>query len=120
VRWFHFPVEVDVCEDFISRAEVFDSAETKAISVEAVIEKVVVLTLAEYNNLDEADECTFFSRASLIRQKIYPPFSKWDRMCVCKEIVNPDKPMVLCETCLEYFHEVCVSSPFSCPSCGAS
>jgi hypothetical protein len=117
VRWYYSPTEVDIRGSFISQAEVFDSRVLGDIPLEAVIEKAAVMTLAEYSSLDVVDECTFFSRATFIGKRLSPPFSKWECMCVCRQIINPDRPMVLCDLCWGFFHKECVDEPFLCPDC---
>lgn len=117
VRWYYSPSEVGVRGPFLSQAEVFDSKTIGVIPIETVIEKATVLTLEEYNNLDEADDCTFFCRASYDGKKLKPPLSQWAQMCVCRQIVNPDRPMTLCENCWLYFHSDCIGFPFVCPIC---
>lgn len=117
VRWYYSPAEVGIQASFLSQGEVFDSKKTALIPLESLIEKAEVLTLEEYNTLDFADDCTYFCRATLFGKTLYPPFSEWELMCTCQQIINPDKAMILCEVCWLYFHTECIGLPFVCPNC---
>lgn len=117
VRWFYTPHEIEENEIFFGVAELFDSYIYDEIPLEAVIERAHVLSILDYNSLDAADDCTYYCRATFDGKKLVPPYSDWQSMCICCQIINPDVPMIQCEECLLYFHSACFSVPFVCPVC---
>lgn len=117
VRWFYTPQEVGIKHDCFGVAEVFDSTKHAVISLETYIEKAYVLTIDDYNCLDDADDCTYYCRATYVNAGLIPPIHEWKSMCVCHQIINPDQHMIQCEDCLEFFHLSCTDTRFICPNC---
>lgn len=37
-----------------------------------------------------------------------PPFSSWQKVCICKIPINPNILFVICDKCNRYFHPSCM------------
>jgi len=129
VAWFYRPEEaVGGRKTFHGEREVFSSDHLDTVHKNTVIGKCRVHTLKKYEALAQVTDQDFFSRFN------YKPANKEfepDRVpvyCICEQPYNPDKKMVLCDGCEEWFHVECVnetqasvdSKPsWFCPDCKA-
>ena len=94
------------------------------ITMEAIYEKIDVLSLEEYHLKDEVDYDVFFTRSFYDYKKhiIVPVLSEWKRACMCESIINPDSLYVTCDQCNKLYHTQCVNfietdSKWICPRC---
>lgn len=112
IAWYYKPNDIfSEIPDFISEAELFSSNHIQDISVQSIYEKITVLGLNEYHELDEVDTNVYFVRGQYDYKKntFEPDFSEWKTICYCHQILNPDKLFVKCDFCHELFHIECTS-----------
>ncbi|KAF8067400.1 hypothetical protein HT031_002448 [Scenedesmus sp. PABB004] len=127
VKWFYRPEEaVGGRKAFHGRHELFLSGHTDTCSVKTVISKARVLTLSKFQELSSVADTDFFARFT------YNPGTKQFKpprvpvFCVCEMPYNPDKVMVQCDACTEWYHPECLGKSraelkdqanWSCPAC---
>jgi len=92
--------------DSISEFELFTSNHKDIIFIETIISLCTVLSLEEYERLDTHSSTTFFTRATYdpIHHMINPPFTSWEKACVCGNPLNPDQLYIKCDGCEKWFH----------------
>eukprot|EP01024_Parvocaulis_polyphysoides_P064065 TRINITY_DN742_c2_g1_i7.p1 TRINITY_DN742_c2_g1~~TRINITY_DN742_c2_g1_i7.p1 ORF type:complete len:378 (-),score=75.82 TRINITY_DN742_c2_g1_i7:75-1208(-) len=109
VSWFYRPEEaIGGRRPFHGEKELFKSTHVQQISLDTVLGKCQVLSLEAYEGLSEVDDTIFFSRFTYhpIDHRFYP-----DQVfvyCECQFPYNPDKFMVQCDSCEDWFHPKCV------------
>ncbi|GMH40234.1 hypothetical protein BSKO_08138 [Bryopsis sp. KO-2023] len=133
IAWFYRPEETKSGRQaFHGEKEVFQSDHLDWCHKNAIIGKCRVLTLEGYQNLTAIGENDFYCRF------FYSPssgeFSPDDVpvFCLCEMPYNPDRVMIACDKCDEWFHPECLglskgevdqvvrsSQPFVCPQCVA-
>lgn len=131
IAWFYRPEETKSGRQaFHGEKEVFQSDHLDWCHKNAIIGKCRVLTLEGYQNLPAIGENDFYCRF------FYMPstgeFSPDDVpvFCLCEMPYNPDRVMIACDKCDEWFHPECLglskeevdevvrsSQPFVCPQC---
>lgn len=110
IIWYYNPKEVfKALPDFISESELFDSNLKQNLSVRTICEKIQVLSLYEYHQLDLVGPNVFFVRGFYDYKKktITPSIFEWERVCYCDKIINPDLVYVKCDGCNQLFHVEC-------------
>lgn len=127
VNWFYRPEEaIGGRKPFHGEKELFLSDHADTCSVQTVIAKCRVLSLSRYQELPSVGEHDYFARftykpaASLFDPPKVPVF------CACELPYNPDRFMVMCEGCAEWYHPECLRSTkaemqapnWRCPACG--
>eukprot|EP01023_Acetabularia_acetabulum_P004835 TRINITY_DN12038_c0_g1_i1.p1 TRINITY_DN12038_c0_g1~~TRINITY_DN12038_c0_g1_i1.p1 ORF type:complete len:357 (+),score=62.94 TRINITY_DN12038_c0_g1_i1:388-1458(+) len=109
VSWFYRPEEaIGGRRPFHGEKELFKSTHLQQISLDTVLGKCQVLSLEAYEGLSEVDDTVFFSRFTYhpVDHRFYP-----DQVyvyCECQFPYNPDKFMVQCDNCEDWFHPKCV------------
>lgn len=131
IAWFYRPEETKSGRQaFHGEKEVFQSDHLDWCHKNAVIGKCRVFTLEGYQNLPAIGESDFYCRF------FYSPssgeFSPDDVpvFCLCEMPYNPDRVMIACDKCDEWFHPDCLAlskaevdqvvrsnQPFVCPQC---
>jgi hypothetical protein len=105
-----------------SEIEIFLSDSFMEVELGCVDGKVKVLELKDIFNLDAIDDDVYFTRArwNSTTRKVVPPVESWEKHCVCKKIINPDLPFVVCSGCQMIFHEKCLNGKNikNCTGCG--
>lgn len=116
----------------VSENEVFVSNHEDTILADSISGICNVVSLQDYEEKEEfrfQSNC-YFTRASYDIKKgtLEPPMESWYRYCLCRRPVNPDIPVIQCESCEEWFHFGCVGLSASeaekieiyyCPQCSA-
>ncbi|KAG2433067.1 hypothetical protein HYH02_012771 [Chlamydomonas schloesseri] len=126
VTWFYRPEEaIGGRKAFHGEAEVFDSDHQDKAPLAAILGRCNVHSVTRYEALDRRDENDFFCRFTYKpRTKQFEP----DRVpvyCMCEMPYNPDRPMINCDTCDEWYHPSCLGlgqqvlqqDNFVCPTC---
>ncbi|KAG2488871.1 hypothetical protein HYH03_012666 [Edaphochlamys debaryana] len=129
VTWFYRPEEaIGGRKAFHGEAEVFDSDHQDKAPLAAILGRCMVHNVTRWESLPERTENDFFSRFKYKpRTKQFEP----DRVpvyCLCELPYNPDRPMVMCDACDEWYHPSCLQlnaevlqqEHFTCPSCAAT
>lgn len=108
VERYYRPEETCGRREFHGKKEVFRSSHIQAIQAEAVLQKCGIHTLSEYRALEEKADYDFFFRFSFdpINKKFYPEVVPL--YCKCEMPCNPDKYMVMCGDCENWYHPGCV------------
>lgn len=117
VQWFYKKSEIDLTQngidqptyDSISDYEVFSSSHRDIILIETVISPCRVLSLEDYQKMDNNNDLTFFTRANYdIKSKILsPPIAEWEKLCSCQMPLNPDVMYIECDSCKQWYHPQC-------------
>mmetsp|Transcript_31068 Transcript_31068/g.68974 ORF Transcript_31068/g.68974 Transcript_31068/m.68974 type:complete len:203 (+) Transcript_31068:257-865(+) len=112
VTWFYRPEEaVGGRKAFHGLKELFDSDHQDWCHKNTILGKCRVHSLKKYENLSKIEQEDFFSRFT------YKPAKKEfdpDRVpvyCSCELPYNPDRPMVMCDACEEWYHPDCIGLP---------
>lgn len=127
VNWFYRPEEaVGGRKAFHGEKELFLSDHFDKCSVKTVMAKCRVLSLSRYQELAHIEENDFFARFTYRpAQRIFEP-PKVPVFCICEMPYNPDKFMVQCDQCTEWYHPECLKtsrkalksqSNWRCPDC---
>ena len=114
----------------ISDFEVFSTDHKDIIMIESIIDKCKVYSYEEYENLEDHNDKTFFTRAKYDpkTELLYPKIEDWKKGCVCQYPLNPDQLYIKCDKCEEWFHPECCGldvnkindvDEFYCPYCKA-
>jgi len=131
VEWFYRPEE-SACGrlPFHGDKEVFESDHVDRLPSHVIEDKCSVYTYDEYTQLELITDNEFF-----YRWKYDPATGEFtpDQVnvyCVCEHPHNPDKPMIGCDQCKDWFHPECIglseaeqrrledeNSTFLCPDC---
>lgn len=109
VMWFYRPEEaVGGRKPFHGERELFKSDHFDDVHANTIEGKCSVHQLKHYQNLKEVSDVDYFQRYE------YRPTGhefKPDRVpvyCVCEMPYNPDRFMVMCEQCEEWYHPKCL------------
>jgi len=111
LRWYYKPADVfPSVPAFIGRDELFDSDHEQDIYVQAVYDKVRVVSFEEYCNRADTEEEVFFTRARYVSVacRVDPAIEDWPTVCVCRAVRSPDDVYLVCERCAGLFHFKCV------------
>eukprot|EP00877_Chromochloris_zofingiensis_P003074 jgi/Chrzof1/12768/Cz07g06240.t1 len=127
LTWFYRPEEaVGGRKAFHGEKELFASDHVDFVHKNTVLGKCRVMTLKKYQELPTVGEHDYFARFT------YKPAKKEfepDRVpvfCTCEMPYNPDKFMVMCDNCEEWYHPECLKmtkkavagiSNWTCPEC---
>eukprot|EP00210_Caulerpa_lentillifera_P004919 g4694.t1 len=131
VEWFYRPDE-SLCGrlPFHGDKEVFESDHVDRLPSHVIEDRCTVHTYEEYTELEVVKDNDFF-----YRWKYDPSTGEFtpDQVtvyCVCELPHNPDRSMIGCDQCKDWFHPECIglteseqveleseSSTFLCPSC---
>ena len=110
VCWFYRPEETrGGARAFHGSKELFASDHYDWVSVDAIDAKCRVYSLKEYQNLESVNDDDYYARflykskEGSFRPEEVPVF------CVCAQPYNPDRLMVECERCEDWFHPECVA-----------
>ncbi|EFJ46570.1 hypothetical protein VOLCADRAFT_105484 [Volvox carteri f. nagariensis] len=129
VAWFYRPEEaVGGRKIFHGESEVFESSHQDKAPLAAILDRCFVHSMETYESLKDRKETDFFCRL------VYKPQTKQfepDEVpvyCECELPYNPDRPMVMCGTCEEWYHPQCLGlgpevfqqENFVCPKCSGS
>jgi hypothetical protein len=41
---------------------------------------------------------------NLCKEKLDPPFEKWETSCICDNPLNPDQLYIKCDSCEKWYH----------------
>lgn len=129
VAWFYRPEEANGGRKaFHGERELFDSDHTDWCDIAAINGKCTVHSLKDYQKLDQIDEKDYFIRFNYkARTGMFRP----DRVrvyCACEMPYNPDRFMVECDSCSEWYHPECLglkreeimqSPDFTCQHCNS-
>ncbi|GFR44320.1 hypothetical protein Agub_g5532 [Astrephomene gubernaculifera] len=126
VTWFYRPEEViGGRKIFHGEAEVFDSDHQDKVPLGSVLGRCFIHTLERYEMLQEHKENDFYSRMKYrSRTQQFEP-DQVPIYCTCEMPYNPDRPMVMCTACEDWFHPKCLrlgpevfqDAHFTCPTC---
>ncbi|MEW5305458.1 MAG: hypothetical protein WDW36_007996 [Sanguina aurantia] len=128
VTWFYRPEEaVGGRKGFHGLQELFGSDHGDVVHKDTILQKVMVYTLEEYEALEEVLPHQYFTRF------FYKPATtefvpdKVPVYCTCELPYNPDRDMVLCDECEDWYHWDCLAIKdereldavhhFVCPPC---
>ena len=93
----------------ISSRELFSSRLEDLLPISHFKEVVRVVAREEYERGD-IDDHVYFCEAEydIETGEISPPLDSRPRVCVCRNIENPDYHYIMCERCEKWFHVFCV------------
>lgn len=114
IVWYYKPENIfKRVPSFISAAELMESDHKQNIGIESIYDKIQVVSLEEYHKNEEAGSDLYFTRSffDYKAKRLKPVLSKWDRVCICESIINPDVLYVACDRCTRLFHPNCVIAP---------
>ena len=100
VYWYYAAAEVfDKAPEFISKGEIFKSEISQEIPIGALGNKIKVMSIEDYNVLEEAEDDEFFTRSFFDPQfgTLEPPLEQWKTVCTCNSIANLDVEYGLCD-----------------------
>lgn len=129
VVWYYRPEEaLGGRKAFHGDKELFESDHKDEIHKNTIIGKCFVHSLKNYEELQQIGEHDFFTRFMYKPGKKEFEPEKVPVYCQCEQPYNPDKSMVMCELCQDWFHPSCIGiSPevlqtlerdtFCCPLC---
>lgn len=109
VQWYYRPEDtVGGAKKFHGEAEVFKSDHFDVIELASVNSPCRVHLLKDYQELTVVGDKDYFSR---FQYKPATNLFKPDRVpvyCKCEMPYNPDKVMIMCEECTEWYHPECL------------
>lgn len=119
-RWYYRPEETAMGrQPWHGAEEVIESDHKDSYHVRCVNSKCNIISLPEYEALPMAkkkkkavdgkpDLPVFFSRSYYLRDKkrLREPLPKY---CFCQQPSNPDKTLLMCDNCGDWFHGDCVN-----------
>lgn len=125
LRWFYKPADVfDRVPDFVGTDELFESDHEQDVFVQTIIGKVRVLGMDEYLALNHLTEDVFVTRArySPATRTLDPAVESWERVCLCRQTLNPSSDYQCCRVCKKRFHPGClklaaVAADWTCTAC---
>ncbi|GLC41766.1 hypothetical protein PLESTB_001704700 [Pleodorina starrii] len=126
VTWFYRPEEaVGGRKVFHGESELFESSHQDKSPLGAILDRCFVHTMEKYEALKERRENDFFSRLTYKPQTNQFEPDEVPVYCICELPHNPDNPMVMCESCEEWYHPHCLGlghevlehEKFTCPRC---
>ncbi|TNV76254.1 hypothetical protein FGO68_gene16993 [Halteria grandinella] len=118
VQWYYQRKDLDfkklgiAQEDliYIGDNEVFPTNHTDRIYVDCIVSPCQVFTIKEYDDLDNIDTYTFFTRANYnpMQKVLEPSFKEWETFCICSKPLNPNLLYIKCDECSQWFHPSCM------------
>lgn len=122
IRWFYKPSDIYTkIPEYIADGELFDSDLENEIYAVSVYDKIKIMSIDQYEELDEVDNNMFFCRAKFFTNtgEISPPVDEWPKICSCNNPFNPEKENFRCDKCNKIFHPICVGEQYKdlCPNC---
>ena len=95
VKWYYKRNEIikilPMHKNWISQSEVFATDQADYIQITAINGHCTILTLNEYENLDNIERGIFFTRLGWLPKKNkLDGYEKLDLHCVCRQPINPD------------------------------
>lgn len=122
VQWYYKKCDLDIKklgiqEDevmFMGDNEVFPSNHKDMVFADAIVMKIEVHPIRQYDELEEINfNTTFFTRASYcpLSRALKPPFQEWERLCSCRQPLNPNLLHIRCDRCDQWFHPACQDIP---------
>ena len=128
--WYYRPQETKGGRKrFHGVKELFASDHYDWVSVNTIDARCYVWSIAEYQALDAVTEYDFYARFMYLSSKGEFRPATVAVFCACMEPYNPDRMMVMCERCEEWFHPDCVgetqasvsrATSWNCPRCRAN
>eukprot|EP00775_Hariotina_reticulata_P001335 gene1335-1678_t len=111
VNWFYRPEEaIGGRKAFHGEKELFLSDHQDYCSVKTVMSKCRVMSLSKYQELGHIGEHDYFARFTYKpAQRVFEP-PKVPVFCTCELPYNPDKFMVMCDACQEWYHPECLKT----------
>mmetsp|Transcript_15164 Transcript_15164/g.38468 ORF Transcript_15164/g.38468 Transcript_15164/m.38468 type:complete len:195 (+) Transcript_15164:215-799(+) len=108
-QWWYRPEDVTGGrQGWHGLKEVFRSNLKDWNNIECVEGLARVHSLEEYERLPEVNRSDFFSRLTYNPGKgTYKP-DLISVFCVCEQPYNPDKAMIECKSCFDWFHLTCI------------
>lgn len=92
-----------------SENEVFASDLVAFVPINCLTGKILVTDLDGYINSVEINDIKYtMASYSSVTDEVTPPIEQRSRVCICKNIENPDFNYIMCETCKKWFHYWCV------------
>lgn len=93
----------------IGNDEIFSSKHRDIIYIEAVVKKVRILSLEDYEK-ESPQDIVYFCRARYdpFNFEIIPDIRKWTKYCYCLTPYNPDRRYLQCMKCQKLFHLTCI------------
>ncbi|GAX74260.1 hypothetical protein CEUSTIGMA_g1709.t1 [Chlamydomonas eustigma] len=128
VVWYYRPEEaLGGRKVFHGEKELFESDHEDEIHKDTIIGKCFVHSLRKYEDLAPVTESDFYSRFMYRPAlKVFEP-DQVPVFCLCEQPYNPDKVMINCTVCSDWFHPNCLgmtaedvqnlADEFFCPSC---
>lgn len=129
VCWYYRPEEaLGGRKAFHGEKELFESDHVDEIHLRTILKKCFVHGLRKYESLAEIKDEDFFSRFKYKPgQKEFLP-DKVPVYCTCGQPYNPDRPMLHCNDCEDWFHHDCIGmtleelqavnrDSYLCPTC---
>lgn len=128
--WYYRPQETNGGRKrFHGVKELFASDHYDWVSVNTIDARCNVWSIAEYQALEAVTEYDFYARFMYLSSRSEFRPATVAVFCTCLEPYNPDRVMVMCERCEEWFHPECVgetsaslsrSTSWNCPRCRAT
>jgi hypothetical protein len=118
VQWYYKKMDLDTKKlaitdeelEFIGDNEVFPSRHKDIVFADAIVSKCDVYPIKQYDELESINYgSTYFTRASYcpLARKLSPCFADWERLCTCKQPLNPNRVHIRCDKCDKWFHPKC-------------
>ncbi|KXZ42309.1 hypothetical protein GPECTOR_164g151 [Gonium pectorale] len=129
VTWFYRPEEaIGGRKAFHGEAEVFASDHQDKAPLAAILGRCTVHDIEKYEAstmLRERTEADFYCRFKYFASKKQFDPDRVPVYCLCELPYNPDRPMVMCDSCEEWYHPQCLrlaqnvlrEDHFTCPTC---
>lgn len=97
-------------EMYIGDNEVFPTNHHDKLYVDTILGKCKVFSISEYDELDNIDNLTYFTRAAYdpLRKTLEPSFSSWEAFCTCMKPLNPNLLYIKCDECNKWYHPRCM------------
>lgn len=95
---------------YIGDNEVFPTNHTDRIYVDCILGPCHVFSIKEYDELDNIDQFTYFTRSNYnpLQKVLEPPFKDWETFCMCSKPLNPNLLYIKCDACSKWFHPKCM------------
>jgi len=112
VKWFYSRKDFDP-EFFkgnmsvVGENELFESDHKDRIFIESILGKCKVLQLEDYLREGGLSLPNIFlcrARYDTKSREFKPSIDRWEKICHCKTVFNPNREWIACSSCMEYFH----------------
>ena len=96
---------------YIGDNEVFPTNHIDKVYVDCIVGKCKVYPINDYDELDNIDHLTFFTRAQYepLLKMLEPPFKEWEALCTCRKPLNPNLLYIKCDECGKWYHPRCMN-----------